>query len=50
MVELHAKPTDVSEDLLDLAAIQTLLNGGTVYTIEPEAVPDGSAIIALLRY
>ena len=49
-VELHAKPADASEDLLDLAAIQTLLNGGTVYTIEPEAVPDGSPVIALLRY
>ncbi len=49
-VELHAKPTEASEDLLDLAAIQTLLNGGTVYTIEPEALPDGSSVIALLRY
>ncbi|MHB8910100.1 MAG: baeRF3 domain-containing protein [Syntrophales bacterium] len=50
VVELHGKPADVSEDLLDLAAIQTLLNGGTIYTIEPEAVPDGSPVIALLRY
>ena len=49
-VELHGGPADASEDLLDLAAIQTLLNGGTVYTIEPEAVPDGSSIIVLLRY
>jgi hypothetical protein len=50
VVELHGKPADISEDLLDLAAIQTLLNGGAVYTIEPGAIPDGSSIIALLRY
>jgi hypothetical protein len=49
-VELHGKPADVSEDLVDLAAIQTLLNGGMIYTIEPEAVPDGAPLIALLRY
>jgi len=28
------------EDLLDLATIQTILNGGTVYTVEPKQVPD----------
>ncbi len=49
-VELHGEPADDGEDLLDLAVFQTLLNGGRVYTIEPEAVPDGSSIIALLRY
>ncbi len=39
-----------SEDLLDLAAIQTLLNGGSVYTIEPDALPDKASMIALFRY
>jgi hypothetical protein len=27
------------EDLLDLAALHTLLNSGTVYAVEPEQVP-----------
>jgi hypothetical protein len=26
------------------------LNGGAVYTVEPDAVPDNSPIVALLRY
>jgi hypothetical protein len=49
-VELHKERTAASEDLLDRAAIETLLNGGAVYTVEPEAVPDSSPIVALLRY
>jgi hypothetical protein len=49
-VELNGEPTAGSEDLLDLAAIQTILNGGMVYTVEPEALPDDSPIVALFRY
>ncbi|OHE20724.1 MAG: hypothetical protein A2X95_00095 [Syntrophobacterales bacterium GWF2_56_9] len=49
-VELNGKPTAGSEDLLDLAAIETILNGGMVYTVEPEALPDDSPIVALFRY
>jgi hypothetical protein len=36
--------------LLDLAAAHTLLNGGIVYAVEPEAVPDESPIAGILRY
>lgn len=50
--ELHihpdAEPGD--EDLLDAAAVQTLLNGGTVYAVEPEKVPESAAIAAVFRY
>ncbi len=49
-VVLHGGPAAGSEDLLDLAAIQTLLNGGMVYTVEPDALPDNAAITALFRY
>jgi len=49
-VELNGKSTAGSEDLLDLAAIETILNGGMVYTVEPEALPDDSPIVALFRY
>jgi Bacterial archaeo-eukaryotic release factor family 3 len=40
-----------NEDLLDLAAVQTFLNGGTVFAVEPEAVPaGGEPLAALFRY
>jgi hypothetical protein len=39
-----------SDDLLDLAAIQTLLNGGAVYAVEPEEVPGGTLLAAVFRY
>ena len=37
-------------DLLDFAAVQTLLNGGVVYAVKPEAVPNKAAVAAVLRY
>ena len=49
-VELHDGPAAGSEDLLDRAAIETLLNGGKVYTASPGALPDNVPIIALFRY
>lgn len=49
-VELHGGPAAGSEDLLDLAAFETLLNGGMVYTVAPEDLPDNASIIALFRY
>ena len=49
-VELYGERAAGSEDLMDLAAIQTLLNGGVVYIVEPEAIPDNSSVVALLRY
>jgi hypothetical protein len=39
-----------TEDLLDAAALQTLLKGGTVFAVEPEAIPDGPNIAAIFRY
>jgi len=39
-----------NEDLLDLAATQTIINGGTVYAVEPEKVPDNSPLAAVFRY
>lgn len=37
-------------DLLDAAATQTLLQGGEVFAVEPEAVPDGPPAAAVFRY
>lgn len=49
-IELHEETRAGNEDLLDLAAVHTLLNGGTVYAVEPEKVPGETALAALFRY
>ena len=36
--------------LLDLAAIQTMFNGGTVYAVAPETVPDAGDLAAIFRF
>lgn len=35
---------------LDLAGVQTLLNGGAVYAVQPAQVPGGHELAAVLRY
>jgi hypothetical protein len=51
VVHLHCTPEPGDEDLLDLAAIQTLLHGGIVYAVEQKGVPDYEAsLAALYRY
>jgi len=47
-VHNEAEPGD--EDLLNAAAIQTLLNGGTVYAVPPDQVPDSTPLAAVFRY
>jgi hypothetical protein len=49
-IELHVESKVGNEDLLDAAAVHTLLNGGTVYAVEPEQVPGGSLLAAIFRY
>jgi hypothetical protein len=49
-VHMHQDPEPGDEDLLDLAAIQSTLNGGTVYAVEPEQMPDHASLAAVLRY
>jgi len=39
-----------NEDLLDFAAIQTILKGGIVYAVALDVVPDEAPLAALLRY
>jgi hypothetical protein len=38
------------EDLLNIAALQTLVNGGEVWVTTPEKVPGGGPVAALFRY
>jgi hypothetical protein len=49
-VELHERPTNGAEDLLDRAALETLLHGGTVFSLAPEEMPGEAEIAAVLRY
>ncbi|MFB2922437.1 hypothetical protein [Aerosakkonema funiforme] len=49
-VYMHPEPEAGDRDLLDAAAIQTLLNGGTVYAVEPDKVPDEAPLAAVFRY
>lgn len=37
-------------DLVNIAAIQTILNGGFVYAVESEKVPGGEKLAAIFRY
>lgn len=49
-VHLHVEPEPGDEDLLDFAAVHTFLNGGMVYALKPEEMPDETPLTALFRY
>jgi len=49
-IQLQGKRESGSEDLLDFAAIQTYLNGGTVFALPAERMPDGLQLAAVFRY
>jgi hypothetical protein len=39
-----------NEDLLDRAAVETFLHGGTVFAVEQQDVPEGYAVAAIFRW
>ncbi len=47
---IHEEAEPGDEDLLNSAAIQTLLNGGTVYAMPPEQLPEPAPLAAVFRY
>ncbi|MBE9214979.1 hypothetical protein IQ247_20285 [Plectonema cf. radiosum LEGE 06105] len=49
-VYLHSEEETGDEDLLDLAAAHTLINGGMVYVLEAEQVPSNEPVAAIFRY
>lgn len=49
-VSVHKEAEPGDEDLLDLAAIQTMLNSGAVYAVPLEHVPEQAPLAALFRY
>ncbi|MEM5787429.1 MAG: hypothetical protein AAGU11_08930 [Syntrophobacteraceae bacterium] len=49
-VELRDTPAPGDEDLIDRAAVETYLNGGTVFPVLSEKMPGTGDISALFRY
>ncbi len=50
-VEIENEDTTFNDDLIDLAAVQTIFHGGTVYAVESEKMPEGSEhAAAILRF
>jgi hypothetical protein len=49
-VELHNEQKADDEDLLEITAIQTYLNGGSVFILPQERMPEPKNLIALFRY
>lgn len=50
VVFVHDKHEVGDEDLLNLAAVQTILHGGSVYTLDSSEMPEGTSVAALFRY
>lgn len=50
--KIHVHPTrqPSDQDLLDVAAVQTFLGGGTVYVVPRDEVPGGEHVAAVFRY
>lgn len=49
-IALAPEPGDAGEDLLDRAAVETFLHGGTVYAVDEGGLPGTGVLAALLRY
>ncbi len=49
-VHLHAQAEPGDEELYDFIAMQTIINGGSVYIMDPQKIPEGKPLAALLRY
>lgn len=50
-IRTENRPGPHNMDLLDFAAVQTLLHGGKVYAVEPDRMPgEGAIVAAVFRY
>lgn len=49
-VHLYNEPEPGDEDMLDFAAVHTFLNGGKVYAVKPDEMPDEAPVAAVFRY
>ncbi|GCE15652.1 baeRF3 domain-containing protein [Tengunoibacter tsumagoiensis] len=49
-IEIHENAIPGDEDLLERAATQTFLHGGSVYLLDPTMIPGGQLAAAVFRY
>ncbi len=49
-VGMHPEPDPADEDLYDLAAVQTYLNGGTVFAVTADKMPTAAPVAAIFRF
>jgi len=49
-VHVHPSQQPGDHDLLDLAAAQTITNGGIVYVVDRDEMPGGDLVAAIFRY
>jgi hypothetical protein len=49
-VKVHASRQPKDEDLLELAAVETLARKGSVYVLPNPEMPEGGAAAAIYRY
>jgi hypothetical protein len=49
-VLFHADAAPGRHDLLDAAAVETLVHGGTVYAVEPDRIPEDTPAAAIFRW
>lgn len=50
VAEVHPEQKSGDMELLDFAAANTLINGGTVYALTPEKIPGRESVAAIFRY
>jgi hypothetical protein len=48
--QLHAQWQPGDEDLLELAAVETLVHRGRVHVVDPDQMPENRPVLALFRY
>lgn len=48
--EMHDSPQPGDEELVDLAAVQTLAHGGRLYTLDQQEMPSAALAAAIFRY
>jgi hypothetical protein len=49
-LKIHSEAQPGDEDLLDRAAMQTVMNSGNVYVVPSDQMPDSEPIAAIFRY
>jgi hypothetical protein len=50
VVTIHPAHEAGDEDLIDLAAIQTLIHGGEIFAVSPDQMPANAPLAVILRY